>query len=126
MFTDEFGVETGGGGPLSTYLIGRFVYDDTMALVLKITAGGADTDSVVRPDTSRYRVTSGSPAYAVIPFVISTPAAGDRVYILSDDSIIGQDAEKLDSAGLSDSLTALGLCASRGLCIDSLRNRVIP
>ncbi len=126
LFTDFSGVESGGGGPSPSYVSGRFVYDDTMTLILKVTAGGADTDSVVRPDTSRYRVTSGSPAYAVIPFVISTPAAGDRVYILSDDSIVGQDAEKLDSAGLFDSLTALGLCASRGLCIDSLRNRVIP
>jgi hypothetical protein len=132
VFTSALGEEGATSGPVVTFGNGRWVYQDTLIAYQQITAGGADTDSVFMPDTSQYSPTSLSP-FTFIPKNIGTPARGDTVLILINDSIVGLEAKKLDS-GQVDSLagTIIGgegewsRCASRGICTDSLRNRDVP
>jgi hypothetical protein len=131
QFTFADGSE-GGAGPVVTFGNGRWIYQDTLIAYQQITAGGADTDSVFMPDTSQYSPTELSP-FTFIPKNIGTPARGDTVLILINDSVPGSVAKQLDS-GQVDSLAgtiAVGegewsRCASRGICTDSLRNRDIP
>ena len=100
----------------STYATGRSVYLDTLDLI----------DSIFQPSTVNYPVGVGSTPYLSKPKSVTAPNTGGPVLILSDTPITGQGDKLLDSATLSDTLDNWAQCTSRGLCIDSLRNRSIP
>ncbi len=118
-------------GPVSTFGNNRWVYQDILVEYLLITAGGTDTQTVLIPDTSVYSPTALS-AFVIIPKDIAGAAGGDTVIILTNDSIVGNVAMQFDTLQADSAFGVLGSegewarCGSRGICVDSLRNRSLP
>jgi hypothetical protein len=114
VFTNNDGSEGGApAAPTPTYGATRYVYYDTLAEY----SDGAITRYM--PDTADY----GTDGYGVVVKDILSAGKGSPVIIFTDDSVVGQNAAKLDSGPATDTVNVWAL---PGFTEDSLKNWSVP